>query len=438
MNATVAAVRSGVVSALSRIAWQELTPLLAGVLLLLLAGLMLYRRRRKEKARARRIPLVGNAPAASPSPSQAPRPAVPQPALFPERAVERNLNLAAAATPAVPLQPPPAVAPQSGANGHRRPERWERLEMPATPVLPAQPSPRNEVAQRPDPAPFTLHPVVPREAERGGVLVRAAATAEDGSEEVKAGLVRFHRPPEGTLQLLPGRLDIVAGQESVDVIRFVKVPGREPIVTFGRSRGEPHRHVELQSPTVSRRHAAMRFDGKTWQIANLSTTNPVVLRGKQLTVTDPPARLEDGDQIEMGEVTFRFHTRHVVERAPEVRLADRLLDELPRRLAEGRVGIESADGRPGWASGALRRPPHTVARARALTGREIEVARLIAAGRSNQAIGDVLHISPRTVSTHLTNIFRKLDLVSRGELVAYMSNNAAAEERPEEVSPGAS
>lgn len=52
----------------------------------------------------------------------------------------------------------------------------------------------------------------------------------------------------------------------------------------------------------------------------------------------------------------------------------------------------------------------------ALTGRELEVARLVAERKSNKAIGKELEISPRTVSTHLSNIYRKLDVSSRGEL----------------------
>jgi len=51
-----------------------------------------------------------------------------------------------------------------------------------------------------------------------------------------------------------------------------------------------------------------------------------------------------------------------------------------------------------------------------LTERELEIARLVARRKSNKAIGKDLGISPRTVSTHLSNIFQKLELESRAEL----------------------
>jgi ATP/maltotriose-dependent transcriptional regulator MalT/DNA-binding transcriptional ArsR family regulator len=51
-----------------------------------------------------------------------------------------------------------------------------------------------------------------------------------------------------------------------------------------------------------------------------------------------------------------------------------------------------------------------------LTGREVEIVRLVAARRSNKEIGAALGISARTASTHLSNIFSKLGVSSRGEL----------------------
>jgi len=58
-----------------------------------------------------------------------------------------------------------------------------------------------------------------------------------------------------------------------------------------------------------------------------------------------------------------------------------------------------------------------------LTQRELEIARLVARGRSDKAVAKELDIARRTVSTHLSNVYRKLELGSRGELAAYIAEN---------------
>lgn len=54
--------------------------------------------------------------------------------------------------------------------------------------------------------------------------------------------------------------------------------------------------------------------------------------------------------------------------------------------------------------------------AEVLTRRELEIARLVARGLTNREIGDHLEIRPRTVSTHLDNIYNRLGIGSRAEL----------------------
>jgi ATP/maltotriose-dependent transcriptional regulator MalT len=54
-----------------------------------------------------------------------------------------------------------------------------------------------------------------------------------------------------------------------------------------------------------------------------------------------------------------------------------------------------------------------------LSGREIQVLRLVATGKTNRQIASTLFISERTVERHLSNIFNKLDLTSRSAATAY-------------------
>ena len=54
-----------------------------------------------------------------------------------------------------------------------------------------------------------------------------------------------------------------------------------------------------------------------------------------------------------------------------------------------------------------------------LSDREIEVLKLVAAGLENAEIALKLHISPKTVKNHLSNIFMKLQFENRIQAAVY-------------------
>ena len=81
-----------------------------------------------------------------------------------------------------------------------------------------------------------------------------------------------------------------------------------------------------------------------------------------------------------------------------------VLADALRRIAEGECVLD-----PTIVARLVNRPraPGPLAE---LTDREREVLELIAEGRSNQAIGDTLFLSTKTVETHIRQIFMKLGL----------------------------
>ncbi len=65
-----------------------------------------------------------------------------------------------------------------------------------------------------------------------------------------------------------------------------------------------------------------------------------------------------------------------------------------------------------------------------LTPREREVLKLIASGRANKEIGTELGITERTVKTHISNIFSKLQLTDRTQAALYVHNRGILEKDP--------
>jgi DNA-binding CsgD family transcriptional regulator len=63
---------------------------------------------------------------------------------------------------------------------------------------------------------------------------------------------------------------------------------------------------------------------------------------------------------------------------------------------------------------------------RPLTAREFEVARLVAGGLTNAAIGERLGLSPRTVGAHVEHILAKLGFTRRAEIAAWVAGMSLA------------
>ncbi len=96
------------------------------------------------------------------------------------------------------------------------------------------------------------------------------------------------------------------------------------------------------------------------------------------------------------------------------RLVYDIAAEIPRELRD--VFLRGAALRLGTAAA---RAPRQVRRAAVLSPREAEVLRLLAEGLSNAEIAERLVVSPRTVNTHLTSIYTKLNVSSRGAAIRF-------------------
>jgi ATP/maltotriose-dependent transcriptional regulator MalT len=91
------------------------------------------------------------------------------------------------------------------------------------------------------------------------------------------------------------------------------------------------------------------------------------------------------------------------------------------RRARISLGDPGDPGDPADARAAPERAGHLESREPellGLTARELEVLRLVAAGRSNREIAGELFISVKTASVHVSNILGKLSVTSRGEAAA--------------------
>jgi len=75
----------------------------------------------------------------------------------------------------------------------------------------------------------------------------------------------------------------------------------------------------------------------------------------------------------------------------------------------------------------LRRKSTEESRAGRLTGRQVEVLRLIVGGKTATEIGFALGMSAKTVETHRTNMMRRSGTHSAAELVRYALRNKIVE-----------
>jgi predicted ATPase/DNA-binding NarL/FixJ family response regulator len=192
-----------------------------------------------------------------------------------------------------------------------------------------------------------------------------------------------------------------------------------PMIIEASLRTEDYDRVEALTVRLRDQSTAL---GHRLGIAWAAAADALVARVRD-SRPDAAARLITAAD-DLDAVPFVFHAARIRRNAAQVLQADgddagavrelrRAHDVFARLGAE----FELRGVRNQLRSLGVRLPSRNVASgAGALSGREIEIARAVARRLTNKEIGAALDISARTVSTHLSNIFEKLGVDSRGAL----------------------
>ena len=148
--------------------------------------------------------------------------------------------------------------------------------------------------------------------------------------------------------------------------------------TIGRSDSAD---LTLTDDGISRRHAKIAIsEDDIANLIDLDSTNGTFVNGTRVDMVI----LREGDRVQVGpEATLQF----VYQTRDKLEPVD---DEIP------------------------------------LSKREIEVARHVAHGLTSQEVATELGISPRTVTTHLSNIYERLGLPGRAALARYVVQRGLA------------
>ena len=184
-------------------------------------------------------------------------------------------------------------------------------------------------------------------------------------------------PVETDRRTPPERFPILVGCDAETLGLLWRID--EPSTTIGR---EPGVSMLLKYEGVSRQHARLdRVPGGV-TIVDMGSTNGTAVNGADITA---PRLLMGGDRIVLGsvELEFRMETEHGIE-------------EVKQRVdARARLSL--------------------------LSDREREVALFVAQGLRSAEISSRLHISTRTVNTHLEHIYERLGIRTRPALAGLVA-----------------
>jgi DNA-binding CsgD family transcriptional regulator len=149
------------------------------------------------------------------------------------------------------------------------------------------------------------------------------------------------------------------------------------------------------SEAVAKSREAARIEDEVG--ARVAASQSRILEGQALAAADRRDEAITVLQRAEADLAACGAVRYADEAARELR-------RLGRRVARRGRGVAAADA--------------------GLTGRELEVARLVMTGRTNREIAAELFLSEKTVETHLSHAFAKLGVSSRAALASVLARGA--------------
>ena len=123
------------------------------------------------------------------------------------------------------------------------------------------------------------------------------------TRKIERGAVSMDEPMEGTLKVLPGKWTVSDGNESW-MFRLYQTEAA-PEFTIGRESGPKLKHIKIASQAVSRKQAKIRYEGGSYTLVNLSSTNPSMINENSLGEGES-ASIENGAKIVLGDVEIVF------------------------------------------------------------------------------------------------------------------------------------
>jgi DNA-binding CsgD family transcriptional regulator len=248
--------------------------------------------------------------------------------------------------------------------------------------------------------------------------LRGEAAAAEEAYRAASQLGREPQPGLALLRLGQGKRDAAAsgirralGSTADPLARARLLPATVEILLAAGERGEARAAAEELEAI------AARFDTDVLAAMAAHARGAVELAGGAASAALGPLRRAFAAWHQIGAPYLAARVRVLVALACRA-LGDR--DGTALELDAARAVFDRLGAAPDLARAvALLAEEAPRGRPNGLTARELEVLRLVAAGKTNKAIAKQLFLSEKTVDRHVSNIFTKIDVSSRAAATAY-------------------